>query len=118
MPKTRALSSGSTFLPYFEITKNFLGDTVSGKHKFLLKVGEITFREQSRPSPYLFCFPRGWVLARRKSDVARAWKTGTSHLKVFNNRNYQNRINFSVRDRLIEVFAEYGFVIKNIYIRC
>ena len=80
MPKTRALSSGSTFLPYFEITKNFLGDTVSGKHKFLLKVGEITFREQSRPSPYLFCFPRGWVLARRKSDVARAWKTGTSHL--------------------------------------
>ena len=39
VPKTRALSSGSTFLPYFEITKNFLGDTVSGKHKFLLKVG-------------------------------------------------------------------------------
>ena len=82
VPKTRALSSGSTFLPYFEITKNFLGDTVSGKHKFLLNVGEITFREQSRPSPYLFCFPRGWVLARRKSDVERAWKTGTSHLNL------------------------------------
>ena len=39
VPKARALSSGSTFLPYFEITKNFLGDTVSGKLKFLLKVG-------------------------------------------------------------------------------
>ena len=69
VPRTRALNFGSTFLPYIEITKNFLGDTASGKHKFLLKVGQITFREQSKPPPYLFCFPRRWVLASRKSDA-------------------------------------------------
>ena len=69
VPRTRALNSGSTFLPYIEITKNFLGDIASGKHKFLLKVGKITFREQSKPPPYMFCFPRRWVLEGRKSDA-------------------------------------------------
>ena len=47
VPKSRALGSGSTFLPYIEITKNFLGDTIWDKRRFLFKRGKITFREYS-----------------------------------------------------------------------